>query len=363
MAMSKEAATLETGSDSEKDGMCVPCLDDGEHRQAAKYCIDCGHLVCHSCVVYHRRFKQLKDHKLADISAAEDLKLSQKLSNLLICQNHPGKTVELVCKDHDVLCCLTCATVSHRGCQEVVEVTMAASDIKQNPAANEMKAHLTAAKDHMGLIVKHHEECKADIVKSADETIPQKLQEFKKKLIQAFEVVEQKILATRTARKASLAAKYDHEKAKWAKHVESVDEAINLLSCVQQNGSPVHLFIVANKLQKTIKEVDAVIADQGNELPTETIFVKKGADLLKVLSCEPVKVVELSVTKTTTSIPKYKYDPNVPKNDDIYCICCICNNPILVPTQSNPFICYIKCTKCGSTSLVPPELRSTVAHR
>ena len=311
MAMSKEIITLETSSDSEKESLCVPCLDDGEHRQAIKYCIDCAHLVCQNCVMYHRRFKQMKEHKLVDISTTEDLKLSQKLSNLLICPNHPEKTVELVCKSHDVFCCLTCATVSHRDCREVMEVTKEALDKKQTPAADELKSHLTAAKDHITSIVKQHEHSQSDFVASADELIPKKLHELKQKLTQAFAVMEQTILIERNKQKVSHKSKHDVQKAKWVKHIQSIDEAISLLSSVQQNGSPVHMYVVANKLQKTINDADAAIANQGNKLTTETISLKVGVDLQKVVSSQPSRMAELCVTDATTSLLEYKFATDI----------------------------------------------------
>ena len=350
--MSKEAVTLETGSDSVKDSLCVPCLDVGDHRQAVKFCIDCAHLICHNCEDYHRRFKQMKEHKLVDISATEDLKLSQKLSNLLICPNHPDKTVELVCKNHDTLCCLTCATVSHRGCQSVVELAKEALDLKQGNSADELKNHLTAAKDHMTNIVKQHEQCQEACIASADETIPKKLQELKFKMNQAFAVLEESILRERSKQKENIVSKHEEEKAKWAEHLKAIEEAVNLLSSVQQNGSPSHLYIVANKLQKTIKDVDAAIASQGRKVQTKNISLQVGSDLQNVLSSKPNRLADLNVTDATRTLVEYKFaqkdTDNKTTGKEVKCPYCRTAFRVQSPNTFFKTLATCTCSSCGN---------------
>ena len=220
MAMSKEAAcvetNVETSSDAEKEILCVPCLDVGEHRLALKYCIDCADLVCQNCVDYHRRFKQMKEHKLVDIREKKDLKLSMVVSRLLLCQNHPDKSIELVCMNHDALCCLTCATVNHRGCSSVVGVAREASDLKKTHAADELKSNLSVAEGYITNIVKRHEKCKHEFIASTEVLIPNKLQELKQKLMQAFDVLEESIRLDGNEQRIKYTAKHDVEKEKWA---------------------------------------------------------------------------------------------------------------------------------------------------
>ena len=305
MALSKEAAGLETGSDAEKENVCAACMDVGDYRQAVKYCIDCAHLVCQNCVDCHRRFKQMKEHKLVDISKDEDLKLSQVMSSLLICPSHPDKTVELVCKNHDVLCCLTCATVSHRGCSHVVEVASETMDPKQSSTTDTLKKHLTAAKGHMTSIVKQHEKSKAEFIATTDVLIPKKLKELKQNLMRTFTVLEQGILTETTKQRVSHVAKHDEEIAKWAKYISSINEAFNLLSSAHQNGSSTHVYVVLKKLQKTLNDVDMAIADQGNKLSSEIISLKEGS--VSVLRSKPCSLADLCVTKTTATLPEYKF--------------------------------------------------------
>ena len=60
------------------------------------------------CVDSHRRIKQIQDHKLVDNKNKDAVKIAQTLSSILACGNHPDKKIELICVNHDVLCCSTC---------------------------------------------------------------------------------------------------------------------------------------------------------------------------------------------------------------------------------------------------------------
>ena len=315
--MSKEAASVETSSDAVKENFCVPCLDVGDHHQAVKFCIDCAHLVCQSCVDCHRRFRHMKGHKLVGIRE-EDLKLAQMMSRLLICPFHPDKTIELVCKNHDMVCCLTCATVSHRGCNRVVEITREAFDVKKTSVASDLQSHLTAASDHMTNIMKLHEKCVAEFIVSTYVAIPKTLHQLKKNIMEAFAALEQGILSELTKQRVSHAAKHDDAKEKWSKHIEAVNEAVQLLASVQKTGSPVHMYVVACNLRKTLHDVDAAIANQGNTLQTEIISLKLGVNSQKVLSSKPCGLAELCVTKTTTSLPEYKCAQTVTQSKDTH---------------------------------------------
>ena len=313
MAMSKEAAGLETGSDAEKKGVCAACMDVGDHRQAIKYCIDCAQLVCQNCVDYHRRFRQTKEHKLVEISKDDELKLSQMLSRLLICPSHHGKAIELVCKNHNVLCCLTCATVSHRGCKEVVEVASEALDPKQKSAMSELKNHLMAAKNHMDNIIKQHEKGNAEFINTTEILIPKELQKIKQKLLQTFNTLEQKILLECNLKRTSHVSKHTLEVNKWAKHIGSVNEAISFLTTAQENGSATHLYIVANKIQKSLTHVDAEIASQGNTLPNEIVYLKEGFTLKQFLSGKSHDRLEVCLTDTLDPLLEYQFTKTSPK--------------------------------------------------
>ena len=189
------------------------------------------------------------------------------------------------------------------GCKgEFVTRTCFHDDLKITHAADELKSNLSVAEGYITNIVKQHEKCKDEVIASTEVLIPKKLQELKQKLMEAFDVLEESIRLDGNEQRIKYTAKHDVEKEKWAKHNEYVNEATQLLSSVQKNGSPVHLYVVVNKLQDTLKDVVGAIVNQGSRLQSETVSLKECVDLQKVLSCKPCGLAELCVTKTTISL-------------------------------------------------------------
>ncbi|XP_052771546.1 uncharacterized protein LOC128211144 [Mya arenaria] len=49
------------------------------------------------------------------------------------CEIHPGKAVELVCVDHDQLCCHGCVAVNQRQCSSIQHIPDVAQGIREDP--------------------------------------------------------------------------------------------------------------------------------------------------------------------------------------------------------------------------------------
>ncbi|XP_052782155.1 uncharacterized protein LOC128218516 [Mya arenaria] len=49
------------------------------------------------------------------------------------CEKHPGKALELVCVDHDKLCCPVCVAVGHRQCASILHIPDVAKGIRKDP--------------------------------------------------------------------------------------------------------------------------------------------------------------------------------------------------------------------------------------
>ena len=98
---------------------------------------------------YHRTIKQIQGHKFVDFKSKGAVKEAQILSPCIACPVHAEKTIELICVDHDDLCCLTCATV-YRGYRQVEEV---AALVKKSPDITTTMTQFTDAKAHIKEIV------------------------------------------------------------------------------------------------------------------------------------------------------------------------------------------------------------------
>ena len=197
----------------------------------------------------------------------------------------------------------------------MVEISDEAYDIRKTPAVTgELKIHLTAAKNYMKTIVKQHEMCKAEFIDSTYVAIPKKLKQLKHKILEAFSALEKGVLTELAKERLLCTTTHDSEIAEWTKRIKKVEEAVQLLSSVQQSGSTIHMYIVVNNLHKILNGVDAAISGQGNTLASETASLDVSFGLQKVMSSPPCALVQLNVLKTSVSLPEYPQTQTVVMN-------------------------------------------------
>lgn len=331
MPQKKPKATAEkpkpvVGSDIRSDQLCAACKTDGENRPAVKYCLDCSQLICQFCVDSHRRIRQIRNHKLVDHSSEEALKGAQSLSTCLACPNHPEKNIEFICKSHNAMCCITCATAGHRNCRQVVEVASQAKAKTSFPDATSLLRQLDNAKGHMEHIVKKHERHNQTVQSQIEVSIPQQLQDMKKIVMETLDALEERAKVETGVLGRQEISRGRTEINKWNSLIKNVTDATALLTAAQQNGTEVQIYVAINGVQRALAEVDKAIAKQGTQLARGSIQFEQG----KALQDKNISVN--NVLKTLTVDPghenkaKAKHDavPNIPvpepspDQDDIY---------------------------------------------
>lgn len=106
------ASSLEDGHDVMHDYCCTPCKGANLNAEALCYCKDCRQLFCEACEKFHERFTSR--HTLfgrTELAEWGDIKPAKAS---YMCDEHPGKELELYCVDHDRLSCSICISVNHR---------------------------------------------------------------------------------------------------------------------------------------------------------------------------------------------------------------------------------------------------------
>ena len=316
MALSKSEIDVEAGSDGEKVILCAACNNEGDHRPAVKYCIDCNQQLCKACVDSHRKIKQVKDHKLVDHANEDEVKLAQILSSYLVCPNHPEKNIEFMCKDHDVMCCITCATVNHRGCNQVVEVTIQATGANMSSKTQDVIEHLEAGKQQMEHLVTLHEKHNIDVLTQIETNIPKQVKEMKENIIKALDMLENMALNTSDAKGRKEIENGNAEISRWTSYIKNIEEASKLLKTIQQNGSDLHVFVAIKQTEKTLTELDKTISDQGTQLKLPYVTLEGDGHLQKIAKTASSDLVHVSEKIKICALPQYKYSKST--EPDVY---------------------------------------------
>ncbi|CAC5407024.1 TRIM56 [Mytilus coruscus] len=112
--------------------LCNSCQFNDKSKKAMSWCTFCEEAFCEQCDECHRSFKVSAKHKLISINEIQSGNSDLKISEVLSCEEHPEKIVEVYCVDHSKPCCTLCATLSHRKCENVSSIVNAAKGIKQS---------------------------------------------------------------------------------------------------------------------------------------------------------------------------------------------------------------------------------------
>ena len=267
MALSKTMEDLTLGSDTEKRDLCAACAVDGDCRPAVKFCLDCSQPICQTCVDSHRKIKQIKTHKIVE-KTEDAVKVAETLSSCLACPNHANKTTKFLCVDHDEFCCSTCATVNHRGCNEVQEVATFAN---ASPDIRNSVKHLADAKSYIERLLLFHQKSAKKIQLQASQTIPKQIQEMKACVMKTFDELE-KLLLREPGKAADVkVSECKFEISKLQSHLQTVNHSTYLLSVAQEKGTDVHKYIAANNVEEKLIELDDAIRQSSSQMRRESL--------------------------------------------------------------------------------------------
>lgn len=304
MVLSEHTLDVETGSDDEKDRICDACETDDVIRPAIKYCLDCNQAICKNCVDCHRRIKQIKDHKLV-LFTNEAVKVAQFLSTCMSCPEHPDKTIELVCKDHDVMFCILCASVNHRSCRQVVDLASEAAGVNMFASKPDLMCKLDTATKHMKEIVKIHQKHNETVQAQIDVRIPLWLRKLRANVLQALTKIEETILAESRAQGQQEIYKGTAELKTWDSYIEALDDASKFLTNIQQNGSEVHAYVAINHVQRKLAEIEGKIKCQGNQLKRQSLDVKESQALHSICTGKPAELIVQHFKTKVYPLPLY----------------------------------------------------------
>ena len=270
---------IDTSSDAEKTASCGACLSAGENRPAVKFCLDCSQPICQQCVDAHGRINTIRNHKLVE-NIDESAKLTEVLSSCLACANHPEKNVELICKDHEVMCCITCVTVGHRNCRQVSEIANEAKALIDSTEVQNVSRQLNAAKRRIGEIITLHRKHNGILETQREVDIPMQVRDVKRRVNEILDALEKRVqlesdvLALQETNRGLI------EIGKWESSTKKVNEAIDVIELAQRSGSNVHIYVAINNIRKTLTYIEGVLAESGDRVVRRSVVFQEG-DALK----------------------------------------------------------------------------------
>lgn len=107
-----------TDTDDLADNQCFLCCKKHLKSKATKYCITCEEQYCSDCVGLHDLIPTLAGHSIVEKYLFDRKHFSERKIPPPIptvrCVNHPSRLIDMYCKTHATVGCVTCIGEKHK---------------------------------------------------------------------------------------------------------------------------------------------------------------------------------------------------------------------------------------------------------
>ena len=250
---------------------CDPCFSQAMEKEARHFCVECNENLCTDCVRYHKHLKQTRTHNIISYDAVNnDPKQAINLTTSLKCLKHPEKDIEFFCRDENTLCCISCATVRHRNCAQVLEITCLEQDKDNSEEAIETLKDLKHTIEVMNDLTRKNEETlKQDI-----EKVKTDFQKYKDEMLQQLNLLELGVKKTCTAYELGSEASNADILARNHGMSSAITASTKQLENVLQHGTTVQKFVTLHKTWDQIREYKKILDRNVQNLKAQSVSLK-----------------------------------------------------------------------------------------
>ena len=255
---------------------------------------------------FHRKLNITKSHVLVDCSSHNtgNYKAPQLLSTYMVCPNHMDKTVEFICKEHNTVCCPSCATINHRTCQHVVEIKKTADGSKVKRHIDKLRDHLVETSSCIEEIVTVNDKCRKDLGKSKRE-IPKMLEQMKMTFLDLFDRMKVALIEKVNSLHVDEDVVSEDREESWKVKHKATADLLKMFDAIIEIGTDSQTFVVLHKMKGTILDTEKALANQGHHVVGKTLTLKMKDILEHVIQTEFIDdLVAVETVKNQFHLPK-----------------------------------------------------------
>ncbi|WAR26709.1 TRI33-like protein, partial [Mya arenaria] len=176
-------------SDLIHDFACSPCKDDGLNNEAQFFCDECKKYYCNNCVNLHN--KLFRTHTVLGRQDVSKWMGYAGLSPIEACDKHGDKKLELLCEDHDELCCHICVSLTHRMCHSIAHIPNLAATVKTTPEFKQFPTNVRLTTTKLQTLTDKRENNKKSIKENRNKILAE-IKTLRKKVNDKFDEIEKK---------------------------------------------------------------------------------------------------------------------------------------------------------------------------
>ncbi|XP_052087898.1 protein PML-like, partial [Mytilus californianus] len=190
--------------------LCNSCQINNDTKTAISWCTICEEAFCEQCDKCHKSFKFSAKHKIILINEIQSGNSNLKISEVLNCEEHSAKIVEVYCVDHSQPCCTLCAKLSHRKCENVTSIENAAKGIKQSKLTTSLVKKLDERNKELNEIIENRKDSMT-FFENTSGNIIQEVATLKRVVIDHLDKLEENIKVEVNSSKKRVVMKFTDE--------------------------------------------------------------------------------------------------------------------------------------------------------
>ncbi|XP_076108678.1 uncharacterized protein LOC143076716 isoform X1 [Mytilus galloprovincialis] len=231
---------------------CNPCSRRDVESKSTSWCIDCEEGLCSKCLEDHQAIKLTGSHHVIDMKEQISPEYYEMLSTSN-CKWHHDLQQDVVCKDHDVICCRQCFQTSHKSCKNVCHLNRAAKGIKQSDWLKKLGHDLKEMAKVSHKIIEERRVSKEEL-KNQIKKIKKAVSNIKSKFIQHIDDLEKDLLSELATVDKDGEEESGKEKQELMNMEKEVQADQTALEFVTANGSESQIYSFVQNQSEKLKE-------------------------------------------------------------------------------------------------------------
>ncbi|XP_063404270.1 uncharacterized protein LOC134687743 [Mytilus trossulus] len=260
---------LDKRSIQRSEKLCNSCQFNDKTKKAISWCTSCEEAFCEQCDECHKSFKISAKHKLISIKEIQSGGFDLKTSEVLSCEEHHEKIVEVYCVDHSKPCCTLCATLSHRKCENVISIENAAKGIKQAKLTTSLVTKLDERNKEFHQIIENRKDSMTKF-ETISENIIQEVSTLKMAAIVHLQKLEEQIKVEVASSKKRFFMKCTDELNTFSSYKSTSANWHSVLKGSIEHGSDQQCLMEVNKIGPKMSIVEKEMAEEMKKMKNIT---------------------------------------------------------------------------------------------
>ncbi|KAL4235453.1 hypothetical protein ACF0H5_007089 [Mactra antiquata] len=271
---------------------CDPCKNTRKRSIAVMWCTSCREALCSTCTNSHRGMRLTRGHVVIEINEIRSKPVAAVIKDEK-CPNHDDQFLQFYCADHKEQCCPTCAIVTHRRCESVLEMNSLGKEIRVKQKAEKLLKRLDACLTTQQNVMTQKGSTR-DALNFKKEEVLKEIRDLKTKMIELLNDMEKTFINEFDSLHETRINELRDDIKEGQRIVTAISDTSLMLEAALIHGSDSQIFMTYEKVLEDCRKYEKCIVANNNE-PKEIVYSFKMDERLKTIANNVKKFGHLSI--------------------------------------------------------------------